>query len=169
LFSPALPSLLLLHRFHFALKRCLQLVHRFVEVIGRGDGEGVITLLVMIVDRKLDLPVFSLLWLNDKLCHSYSEYLISYRFSYQFSPDYILTVSHTLRFFQSQGEGKTSPGKFLYGKAGRSGQPGDRAAGLEMRIPNGFISKQEISRLFVFQRSSVMPLTGWGFHPARSK
>jgi hypothetical protein len=65
LFSPALPSHLLLHRCHFAFKRRLQLVHRFVEIIGRGDGEGIITLLVMIVDRKLDLPVFSLLGLDD--------------------------------------------------------------------------------------------------------
>ena len=148
LFSPALPSLLLLHRCHFALKRCLQLVHRFVEIIGRGDGEGVITLLVMIVDCKLDLPVFSLLWLDDKLCHSYSEYLISYRFFYQFSPDCILTgISYTRRLIQGQGEGKTSPGKFLYSKADRFGQAGNRAAGLEMGIPYGFFYKQDISGL----------------------
>jgi len=70
-YSPAFSLLLLQHRCNFALQSQLQLVHRFIEIPGRGDGERIVTLPVMVVYRKFDLPVCSLLWFDDELCHNY--------------------------------------------------------------------------------------------------
>ncbi len=56
---------LLLHTCQFTFERLLQFVHRFIEIICCCDGERIVTLLVMVIYRKFDLAVFSLLWFDD--------------------------------------------------------------------------------------------------------